>query len=213
LHQNNALTACFDPHHSIVLFDDRGVPAAEIVVCFECDNWRLYPSPNGRRESGIGPEARRFLAELCRTLRVGGCPAEGQGAPVAPPGDGVESESVPSWSRSGPEWGRAHTELATGVAPDRLMNTLDEADRRKLCAWSYRADLLGGHFRCPNGTILPTPPTSFEECLNKVGTCKASVADFVDCQRGTFAHFCEPQPSTCENVRSCQLGFWARRSP
>lgn len=66
------VTRCeFDPHHAFVFYDARGVPVAELLVCFSCGQWDLLPAPSGVSElmGKNEPELRR----LCEELKLGGC--------------------------------------------------------------------------------------------------------------------------------------------
>jgi len=37
------VSECYDPHHVIVAYDERGVPTGAIEICFSCQNIHIFP--------------------------------------------------------------------------------------------------------------------------------------------------------------------------
>lgn len=73
---------CFLPHHGFVFYDDKGVPVAEVSLCFMCAMGLAAPAiPVGRGGDGdgsfgLGEKSTGALRALCRDLGLPKCDAQ-----------------------------------------------------------------------------------------------------------------------------------------
>lgn len=205
------IVRCFDPHHSVVLFDDRGVPAAEIVLCFECGNLRLTPGPGPDSEAVMTDVEARFFADTCRALDVGGCPPPGTSRmPDLPPlPEDAPRRALDSWKQQEllrvEALGRPH-----GINESLRLADLAAVDRKLWCAWlaNARRGVLGG-FECQDGRVMLLEEP--ETCAKPVAqSCEATVGDLVSCTRARLGEMCRVDPPACAKTDACKKGVVLR---
>jgi hypothetical protein len=134
------LRCVYDPHHSFVFYDARGIAVSDIGVCFECGEWSLGGAPPLPVPEG----AYRALAALCRDLGMRGCPADKPPAKELTPEEEAEQEvrarleheqrrmRRKAWLDSGaPE----RPSKALGIEPSRKLSEMSIAEQKLLCAW------------------------------------------------------------------------------
>ena len=197
---------CFEPHHSIVFFDERSTPIAEMTVCFECGNFRLAPGLEG--EAGMTETEGNFIADTCRALSVGGCPPGGtfRMPPLPQPAEDL------TLTMGDLEERRRHVALAAphGVKEDVRLANLPLPDRKVLCAWLAGAwHRASGDFECEDGRGLRVD--AFDACAKPVSTrCEATVRDFVVCTRARIGTLCGSDPPECARMDACKKGVVLR---
>jgi hypothetical protein len=224
---------CYDPHHSFVLFDARGIPRAELTVCFECGNWalndgRIISFPEGKAED---------LGALCWELGLGGCPALRDDSVVV-----TEEESSPeevaleakykaqeeaddaldntyrAWQRSGapaPLWTR------TSAKPETRVPDLTLGEKKQLCAERAFGGFggFGGTVEFDGGTTIRF--LSLEECVASFPTCDVELSelDFADLSRSHARDSLFNSPLECVErwltgpLGNCHWGIEVRAAP
>ena len=202
---------CFDPHHSIVFFDEHSTPVAEMTVCFECGNFRLMP---GRADERAMTDAEGiFIADTCRALGVGGCPPAGTfRMPDFPTLPEHASRALLTMVEREDLLRSLALSAAHGVKEDLRLADLTAIDRKVLCAWFAGArHRTSGGFQCEDGRELRLD--DYDSCVMPVErTCDATVGDFVACTRGRLGKLCGVDPGECGKTDACHRGvvLWHR---
>lgn len=197
---------CFDPHHSIVFFDEHSTPIGEMTVCFECGNFRLAPGPAD--EAAMTDAEGLFVADTCRALDVGGCPPAGtfrmpDRLPMLP--EHASRASLTGWEQQDLQRSLA---LAAphGVKEAVRLADLTSTDRKVLCSWFAGArHATGGGLECKDGRQLMLE--DYDACVKPVPKkCDATAGDFVACTRARLGTLCGVDAPECARTDGCHKG-------
>jgi hypothetical protein len=203
-----ARTRCFEPHHSVVFFGDRGEPVAEITICFECGTLRIEPGPAD--DAQMTEEEARFFAETCRALGVGGCPPAGASRlpDLPPPAESALPEEAAAALRVRRALARDH-----GIPSGRRLRELSSVERDVLCAWidsGMRLAVATGHFTCKDGRTIARGAR--ERCQRTPSaSCSATVGDLTACLRARVDPLCGPDTPGCARSDQCRWGVFAEQ--
>lgn len=202
------VTRCeFDPHHAFVFHDARGVPVAEMLVCFSCGQWVLRPAPQGIAElmGKHEPELRR----LCEELGLGGCAI----------GDDAFMEKVSEARRARREQASPVRALGLPAALEidgtTPLKDLSPRQRRTTCILMAEHLLSHSMFRPTSGfeCAKDSRPGQFSlpwECPERFPSCDVAVGRVDACWPRFVEDPCGEQPETraaCEGLDECLPGF------
>lgn len=192
---------CFEPHHSVVFFDEHDVPVAEISVCFECGNMKLLPGPS--REAGMTDGEGTLFADLCRAHGVGACP---------PPG-AKRIPDLPLQSRPTDEGRQAltiHRALSRkiDVPTERRIDQLSKRDRKLFIAWLASVTAAAPGLQCNDGRLIVSTEGAD---WDKHPRCNATVGEIEGCTRSRLEPVCGPDAPECAQSDLCQWGTFAKK--
>jgi hypothetical protein len=196
---------CFDPHHAVVFFDDKGAPVGELTTCFACGTLRVRPGPAD--DALMTDEAGAFFADTCRALGVGACPpARASRVPdLLPSAESTLSEEAARPLRVRRALARDH-----GVPLGRQLGDLSSVERNVLCAWldsGMRIVAPGGRFTCKDGrTIVRAERRTCEKMPS--ASCGATVGDLTMCLRARLDPLCGGDSPGCANSDRCHWGVF-----
>jgi hypothetical protein len=196
---------CFEPHHALVFFDERGVPVADIAVCFECGNFKLAPGPEDERS--MTDEEVAFFADTCRAQGVGGCPPDGASRMPDRP---AEAGPQLSYEEYVVEDRKRMLARDVGVRADALLTDLQPLERKLTCAWLGRGSRGLTGWECQDGRAFVLDDA--ETCRKPVAKCDATVGDLVECARSRIVELCGAESPRCAKSDACQRGVVKRVS-
>jgi hypothetical protein len=208
----------FDPHHAFVFYDARGLPVAEIMVCFTCGEWMAMPQP--ATMTRLMGDHHAPLKAFCEELHLGGCWVGQDDL-----GDRLRAAAERRRKRNGGSWWPGGDLLGSGLDRDRHVDTLTPAERRLLCTASAEAMLTVGKalrgrpgtgYECQDGHTLSF--LYLPECIERSPRCGVSVGAVEACMQRLPGDVCEQEEATraaCDPVRSClpavRFGATAKR--
>ena len=195
-------TRCFEPHHAIVYFDQKGVPVAEVTVCFECSAIRLSPGPSASRS--MSAEEARFFVDLCQTSGAGGCPTLLANGELRGPHFSLPALSYEEYQSFAVQ--RA-LQRDHGLDKHERVTALTAHERLRLCSWldsvsRFASRTLG----CVDGRNIITHSQSECTATPRAG-CSATVDDFAACAKSRFAPVCGQDSPSCSASDACRWGM------
>jgi len=206
-HMRGIVQRCgFDPHHAFVFYDARGVPVAEIMVCFTCGEWMARPQPASMTR--VMGDHDATLQAFCEELHLGGCSVGREDL-----GDRLRAAAERRRKQNGGSWWPQGDVLGSGLGPERHVDALTPAERRLLCVASAEAMLtigkaFQGHpgvgYECRDGRSLSY--LQIAECVDRGPRCGVSVGAVEACMRRLPGDVCEerePTRAACDPVQSC----------
>ncbi len=219
--QNRARTRCeFEPHHFILLMDEKDKPLGQLEICFTCGEWLSLP--HSEAISGDAPalmygEEKRFLRSLCEELKLPGCffgDDELMGALF-------DYRKKVYFDENGDASARAKTELAkksSGVKGALMLKDVPELDKARLCAFAQEylsySFVRQRHFSVCEQEHRGIERLSFKECLSQFPKASKTVDQAERCIRklaGPPAMWCkESLPDECVGLESSTIGFSIR---
>lgn len=197
-----AYVSCYDPHHAVVFFDERGVPVADITVCFECGNFKLAPGPDDERS--MTEDEAAFFAETCRAQNAGGCPPRGASRMPAPP----QADPAISYEEHAHQERRRMLARDAGVNEEARLAELSPAERRLTCAWLMNGSRGLFAWECADGRVFAVDDK--ETCSRPPARCDATVGDLVACARSRLADMCREDSPRCAKSDACKRGVMKR---
>jgi hypothetical protein len=217
----------FEPHHAVVFYDSKGAPVAKLVVCFTCGEVLAVPSMaalgGGNPAALSRPGEFETLHQLFEELGLGvwiydeatvdevrAYVDRVYGPPEKRTKRGQEADALKAAKRS-------------GVEPSRLVSSLTDAERSRMCIWFQEAAFenrrarewvfLGGRFECDDQrgwSFAASPDPS--ECASVAKTCSFSVQQVEDCMRAFLNLDAETicasgPPQHCAGMMDCLPGI------
>ncbi len=204
-----AVSRCdFDPHHTIVFYDEAGAPIARLLICFTCGEWLASPGVHalgGAHQGIMSAVQRRTLARLFDDLHLGAWMFDHQIA-----------EAVTAYEARIP--GRRARRLAapSGVASEKAARDASPEERVRLCTWIAETRWPEGHpgqgFECENGRRW-----NFPDRCEATLRCSAPLRVIEECTRIFLqepADVCTTKVSVeCAGVLDCLPGMEIAPSP
>jgi hypothetical protein len=201
-----SLRCGFDPHHAFVFYDARGVPVAEIMVCFTCGEWEALPEQASMTRL-MGAHGA-LLHAFCEELHLGGCWVGRDDLK-----DRIHAAAERRRKQNGGSWWPRGEAPDLGLSPTRRVDTLTLAERRLHCLQSMEDILVEGKalfshpgqgLECKNGRALSYLQVA--ECVERAPRCAVTVGAVRACLRRLPSDVCEKEEATraaCDPVRSC----------
>lgn len=163
---NFVLRCEFNPHHSFVFYDKDGAAAADLRVCFECNEWSWNDGPPEQMPTG----ATEYLLKMCRELGLGACPSQEPEEEASARFHDVYR----AWLFSGaPE----RPSLAFDIPVSRRLRDMAALEKRKLCAWRILETRSpdGGGLEFGGGRSFRF--LTYNECVAHFPDCEETLGD------------------------------------
>ncbi len=208
----------FDPHHVLVMFDEKDLPIAKVEVCLGCGELQGFPATRW-----LGGDESRALTEDEKKAFREILDAHGLGAWTY--GENPRLEAAQSYAKKlyGAPWeptSRGRERLArehakpSGAPAELTPTRVVQSERDRFCTWletemtlrnrEVSPSRVTGTFECENGGPIYSFSTDEDGC-NKM--CDVPFARLESCMRdllnGPEAICKSGMPKSCEGLTTC----------
>jgi hypothetical protein len=210
------LTRCdFDPHHTVLFYDEAGAVIGGLLVCFSCSDWVVVPSHPDLQKL-MSREERAALHELFEALGLGSRSFDSDTRNElfeyrgrvygTPPNELTEAGKLQQTRRIA---------LRSGIDPLAPARGLTAVQRLRSCTWFHHELRVGGAYahpgsgyECVDRRTFRLREHSVDQCAAVKLRCDATAGQIESCLAAllpTPAVLCESPglPAPCKDVIGC----------